>query len=288
MAFTIGDLVTRKSYNHDILFRICSINNDIAILHGVHFRLKADAPLNDLSHIDDDELRERKKLRKEEEEHSFRKFTEQFHMALTEREEVIENDGGPSVELFHIPVKVLHIDGEEAYLKKCHDLYERLGLQVVSKHIKEELIAEQIGSLIMEISPQIVVITGHDAYISKEGNKQNLEAYRHSKYFVQAVKEVRKIVPYIDHLVIFAGACQSHFESLIYAGANFASSPSRVNIHALDPVYTVAKVAYTSFMKKVNILDTLVHTYTGEKGIGGVETRGLLRVGIPYPKNISE
>ena len=48
----------------------------------------------------------------------------------------------------------------------------------------------------------------------------------------------------------FAGACQSHFEALIRAGANFASSPSRINIHALDPVYVVGKISFTSFMRE--------------------------------------
>lgn len=287
MTFKIGDLVTRKSYNHDILFRICSIDDNIAILYGIYFRLKADAPLSDLSHVDEDDLEQRKKQREKEEERSFRKFTEQFQMSLDEREKTTENEEDYSINKFHLPVKVLHIDGEESYLERCHKLYERLGLQVVSKYIKEELMAEQIGQLISEVNPQIVVITGHDAYIPKRGNKNNLDAYRHSKYFVQSVKEARKSVPYIDHLVIFAGACQSHFEALIYAGANFASSPLRVNIHALDPVYTVAKVAYTSFMEKVNLLDALVHTYTGEKGIGGIETRGLLRTGIPFPDNMT-
>lgn len=287
MTFKIGDLVTRKSYNHDILFRINSIEDEIAILCGVHFRLKADAPLTDLSHIDDDDLKRRKALRKEEEELSFRKFTEQFQTSLDEREQTLtKDDGEDPVKSFHLPTKVLHIDGDASYLKKCEALYKKLGLQVTSHHLQEDVMATEIKQLIKETDPQILVITGHDAYIPRRGDKQNLEAYRHSKYFVQSVKEARKVVPYIDHLVIFAGACQSHFESLIYAGANFASSPMRVNIHALDPVYMVAKVAYTSFMKKVNILDALIHTYTGEKGIGGIETRGLLRVGIPFPNYI--
>lgn len=288
MTFKVDDLVTRKSYNHDILFRIKSIEDGIAILCGVHLRLKADAPLEDLSHVDDDDLKRRKAQRKEEEEQSFRRFTEQFQVSLEEREQALKvDDKDDSVKSFHLPTKVLHIDGDESYLKKCAALYKKLGLQVVSHHLKEEVMAQEIKRLIKEANPQIVVITGHDAYIPRRGNKQDLEAYRHSKYFVQSVKEARKIAPYVDHLIIFAGACQSHFESLIYAGANFASSPMRVNIHALDPVYMVAKVAYTSFMKKVNILDAIIHTYTGEKGIGGIETRGLLRVGVPYPNYIS-
>ena len=90
------------------------------------------------------------------------------------------------------------------------------------------------------------------------------------------------MMPNLDQLVIFAGACQSHFESLIQAGANFASSPLRVNIHALDPVYIVAKICYTSFMEQVNVWDVLRNTLTGQKGLGGVETKGVLRTGMPY------
>ncbi|MGQ0418767.1 sporulation peptidase YabG, partial [Bacillus sp. HC-Mk] len=82
--------------------------------------------------------------------------------------------------------------------------------------------------------------------------------------------------------VIFAGACQSHFEALIRAGANFASSPSRINIHALDPVYVVGKISFTSFMERVNVWDVVRNTITGEKGLGGIETRGILRTGLPF------
>lgn len=89
-------------------------------------------------------------------------------------------------------------------------------------------------------------------------------------------------MPSLDQLVIFAGACQSHFESLIHGGANFASSPLRVNIHALDPVYTVGKVSYTSFKDSVDVSDILRHTLADEDGIGGVETKGVLRTGTPY------
>ena len=44
-----------------------------------------------------------------------------------------------------------------------------------------------------------------------------------------------------DSLIIVAGACQSHFEALLRAGANFASSPARILIHALDPLCIAAK-----------------------------------------------
>lgn len=50
--FRIGDLVTRKSYNSDILFRICDILSVKGvknyILRGVNVRIMADAPEEDL------------------------------------------------------------------------------------------------------------------------------------------------------------------------------------------------------------------------------------------------
>ena len=47
------------------------------------------------------------------------------------------------------------------------------------------------------------------------------------------MKEARKFEKDLDSLVIFAGACQSMM-MLIEAGANYASAPYRVLIHALD------------------------------------------------------
>lgn len=48
----IGDLVSRKSYNNDILFRVVGIedvnNEPIYILKGVKYRLQADATESDL------------------------------------------------------------------------------------------------------------------------------------------------------------------------------------------------------------------------------------------------
>ena len=51
--------------------------------------------------------------------------------------------------------------------------------------------------------------------------------------------------PDMDRLVIFAGACQSFYEKILEAGANFASSPGRTLIHAMDPVIISQKVATT-------------------------------------------
>jgi spore coat assembly protein len=282
MEFTTGELVTRSSYNHDILFRISNISNDTITLHGEDIRLEADATPNDLVKIEERDLEKRKKQSKEKEDYSFRLFRQDYQLMKEKRE--YESTAGyhyPS-NYFQIPARVLHLDGDRLYLRKCINLYQRIGLQVHGVHLDEKEMPTEIGSLIEKIQPDIIVITGHDSFSRNKGKKSDIRAYRHSKYFAETVREARKVVPNLDQLVIFAGACQSHFESLIRAGANFASSPSRINIHALDPVYITAKVAYTPFMEKLVVWDALRNTMTGEKGLGGLETRGLLRTGMPY------
>lgn len=48
MLFSIGDLVSRNSHNNDIIFRIVSIKNDIAILESINNLIVADSNINDL------------------------------------------------------------------------------------------------------------------------------------------------------------------------------------------------------------------------------------------------
>lgn len=282
MDFVIGDLVTRKSYQHDILFRVSSQQGDVVIIHGEDIRLEADAPVDDLVLVEQRELDKRRKKVKEKEESSYRLFRQDYQLMKEKRD--YQSTGGFTypTKHFQLPAKVLHVDGDKIYLKKCIELYRRIGLQVHGIHLHEKEMPFEIGGLVEKIQPDMIVITGHDSFSQNKGVKKDLQAYRHSRYFVDTVREARQIIPQLDQLVIFAGACQSHFESLIRAGANFASSPSRVNIHALDPVYIVAKIAYTPFMEKVGVLDALRNTLSGEKGMGGVETRGLLRTGMPY------
>ena len=44
----VGDFVTRKSYNNDIVFRVIDIQGDAYYLCGVSIRLFADSSLDDL------------------------------------------------------------------------------------------------------------------------------------------------------------------------------------------------------------------------------------------------
>ncbi len=292
VAVNIMDIVGRESYQCDMLFRIIDMKEvngqKIAILYGEDFRLIADAPYEDLVLINQPMQRKISQKVQLMEEQSLQLFRQDVNLLRRKQEyQVTEAYSKPS-NYFQLPGKVLHIDGDPNYLNKCLTLYEKIGIPVNGVHCHEKEMPSKISSLLDYYRPDILVITGHDAYSKALGEKNDINAYRHSKYFVQTVREARKKLPNLDQLVIFAGACQSHFESLIYAGANFASSPSRVNIHALDPVYIVAKISFTPFMERVNVWDVLRNTLTGEKGLGGIETKGVLRTGMPYHTNQSE
>jgi spore coat assemly protein len=260
----------------------------IAILYGEDYRLIADAPFHDLVKMDPMERQKRSKEIRTLEEQSFQLFRQDINLIKERQEYEVTRGYSKESNYFQIPGKVLHLDGDSSYLKKCTDLYEKVGIPVYGVHCSEKEMASRVGQLIDDYRPDILVITGHDAYSKSKGDFTDLNAYRHSRDFVQTVKEARRKIPHLDQLVIFAGACQSHFESLIYAGANFASSPSRINIHALDPVYIVAKISFTPFMDRINVWDVLRNTLTGEKGLGGIDTRGVLRTGMPYRIEIKD
>ena len=84
-----------------------------------------------------------------------------------------------------------------------------------------------------------------------------------------------------DKLKIIAGACQSNYEELIRAGANFASSPKRINIHALDPAIIATSIALTEKGEVIDLLSVLNKTKYGADGIGGIKCNGLMFVGYP-------
>ncbi|MDO8686299.1 MAG: sporulation peptidase YabG, partial [Clostridiales bacterium] len=69
-------------------------------------------------------------------------------------------------------------------------------------------------------------------------------------------------------------ACQSYYEGIMAAGANFGSSPGRILIHALDPAIVGRKVAVTDFKKLVTPSEIAALTKSGSKGVGGIDTHG--------------
>ena len=157
--------------------------------------------------------------------------------------------------------------------EKSLNLYKKYEVPAVGYHLKEEEIKNQITNLLIKHKPDILVITGHDAF------KENIEEeeFKNSQNFVDAVKKARIYQPDKDSLVIFAGACQSNYEALIESGANFASSPKRVSINVLDPVKIAICVARTNVRTFLDIEKILNQTTNKNAGIGGIDTRGVAR-----------
>lgn len=258
MEFEIGDLVTRKSHNHDTIFAITDIDGDIVYLKGVNVRLIADSDIEDLKSFNDED----------EEDKEFEKRVEPTND--------LDRD-----DYFYIPGKILHIDADQDYLKRCLDYYKKANIWAMGISENEENFPLYIRDWLEEYNPNIVVITGHDAYYKKKGSIDNLDAYKNSKNFSLAIKEARKFEKSHDKLIIIAGACQSDYEELIKSGANFASSPKRINIHALDPAIIATKMSLADASKEIDLKNILENTKYGKNGLGGVITKGTMYVGYP-------
>ncbi len=288
MTVKMGDVVGRLSYKCDLLFRVLTIEKGVVTLVGEEMRLLADAPIDDLKVMSLQEREEDKNKVKEQEDASYRLFRQDAK--LMKRRQDYQTHAGyeDTSHFFELRGRVLHIDGDANYLDRCTDIYNKLGVPVYGVHLEEKEMPAQLASLMEMVQPDILVVTGHDAYSKAKGNRNDLKAYRHTKYFAECVRIARNHTKDLDRLLIFAGACQSHFETLIRAGANFASSPDRVNIHALDPVYIAAKLSRTSFADTVNLWDVIRNTITGQKGLGGIETKGCMRLGLPYKEAYSD
>ncbi|OPA73200.1 sporulation peptidase YabG [Paenibacillus selenitireducens] len=285
-----GDLVVRKSYGGDVTFRVETIIKDFAVIKGTDFRLLADAPANDLiSVVDGEPVRNKEKQAFIRAKESTR-LLEQHRRVQTERNQADLNQKMMNHQpFFEVPGKVLHLDGDPNYLKKSLDLYNQLRVPAEGHYVTEANMADVLYRLLPRSKPDIVVITGHDGVYKnlKSRDLYSLSSYKNSQHFVNAVKTARQYEKNFDTLNIVAGACQSHFEALLQAGANFASSPGRILIHALDPVYVAAKASFTPIRETINVLEVLHHTITGTDGVGGIETRGSYRIGLPKLRDLS-
>lgn len=168
---------------------------------------------------------------------------------------------------------VLHFDADSKYLKKTKELYDDVGVYSVTILADENSLVKKINTLDIEFEPDVVVITGHDYYNGK--NKSDIKNYTNSKYYATATFEIRKKYP---NAVIIAGACQSNFELLIAKGANFASSPERINIHVFDPAILAICVCTTSNKQIVNFDKTKKYIKNYNLAFGGVQTNGKMKM----------
>lgn len=278
-----GDLVTRISYGKDLCFVIVEVDEETqtAILKGIDVRLIADAPFSDLEAPTDEERSRFEANRSRVQDECLRLIRSRRGMEGEKRSLRKESQFHSDPNFFERPGRVLHLDGDGTYLEKCLIMYRELGIRAVGQHIPEAQMPARVTSLLETYEPDILIITGHDGLVRKGKNWSDLYNYRNSGHFVKTVIQARKHARNMDDLVIIAGACQSHFEAILDSGANFASSPQRIMIHALDPVFIAEKIAYTPINETINIYDVVRSTYTGTDGIGGLESRGKYRLGLP-------
>lgn len=280
-----GDIVARKSYNYDVLFKVVRINGEMVDLVGITVRIIADAPIYDLRIITDTEAKQRlsdiEKNSRVRLSRSYSGVANRFNI----RNNFIPSRDNSNIyakeEILKKPGVVLHIDGDPEYAVKCKDVYKKMGINAHVYNIKEQDQPRHIYSLLTRIRPNILVLTGHDAFIRKKNDIYNIDNYKNSRYFIESVLEARRYEHSLDNLVIFAGACQSYYEAIISAGANFASAPKRVLIDMLDPIIVAQTVAYTPVDKFAPLASIISNTREGLKGIGGVQTRGQYREGMP-------
>lgn len=250
-----GDVVARKSYNKDVIFMVdMIIKNKIAILTGLTARLKADANIEDLE-----------VLKKKEIEKYFNKI-ERGKLEKVNSNQVSKNNFFTRTNKIVYTGKILHLDGDKRYSEKSNKYYKKMGLNAIVRNIPENRQANIVNSLIDKYNPDILVVTGHDGMIKLGRAYEDIYNYRNSRFFAQTVKNARKNEKNKD-LVIFAGACQSYYEALIEAGANFASSPARILIDFVDPLVVAKKIATTDDNKYLTINDIEGELRDGERGI---------------------
>lgn len=177
------------------------------------------------------------------------------------------------------PGRILHLDGDRKYSEKAYNHYMKIGLDAVVKNIPEYKQPRVVYRLLEVYDPDILVVTGHDGMIKKGSRYNDIYNYRNSKYFIQTVKEARRYdKDKKKNLVIFAGACQSYFEAIISAGANFASSPARILIDFLDPLIVAEKIATTEKYKYITIDDIAYQLRDGKDGISGIGANGKMSI----------
>ena len=271
MFIEVGDYVVRISYNRDILFKVLEIKpNGIVKLKGISYRVIADAPLSDLELAGGMRFTSKENDLMEQIQTTVKNLVLEKKIIKDKHKPILQKTG-----------KVLHIDGDSFYLNLCMKYYDILGVNAVGENVLEFEQPRKIGSLLQKHNPDILVLTGHDSLNKKYKNLFDVSEYKNSRYFIEAIKEARRVNQVSKQLIIFAGACQSYFEALLEAGADYAASPERVLIHALDPVFIVERIAYCPFNEVLPIEEAIKNTVTKFRGVGGYEILGVARKGGP-------
>ena len=280
--FRKGDIVGRISYNKDVIFEITKIiktssNNEICILKGITERIVADSPPEDLEIMDKRLVSEKIKSIEDKIERRIQKCIKCGEYNVKRKSKMfyfINNEKrGENTNIY--TGKILHLDGDRKYSEKATKYYKSLGLEAIVKNVPENKQVIMVKTLLDRYKPDILILTGHDGMIRKGTDFNNLYNYRNSRHFINTVNEARKWERTKGrNLAIFAGACQSYYEAIILAGANFASSPKRIMIDFIDPLIVAEKIAITDSNKYLRIEDIEEEIREGRAGVDGVGSMG--------------
>lgn len=267
-SLKVGDIVTRRSYGGDLLFKIVDIKKDTLgsksyILRGLSTRIEADADESDL-------LKQNSRRAYSSMQRDFSMMRNKLNNSIPALRAMISRTDKK-------PGSILHIDSAEDFLKQCLDYYKQNNIECNGKWVSESQQPGITEKYLKAYRPDILILTGHDGLKKDSKSIYSIESYANSRYFVESVRIARAYQPDPDKLCIFAGACQSYFEEIMRAGANFASSPKRVLINALDPAIVAKKVSLTENTVILKMQDVIPLTITGSDGIGGRDTKGQMK-----------
>lgn len=251
-----NDLVIYIKDKKPIIYIIEDIIDDLVHLKGYSHRVKMTATLSELTYAPAE--------MKQAEDNVTNKYLNVITKSKKERNNRKVLTG-----------RILHIDGDQEYLNSCMSLYEEIGIPAEGIYTDEKTIKDKIEDIVLQITPDIVVITGHDTYNGK--GRKELNNYENTKEFMETVRKIRRHFN-SDSMCVIVGACASNFEALIASGANFASSPNRINIHTYDPAVIAIKAASTSCEKTIDFNACIKLIENGREAFGGIETKGKMKI----------
>ena len=244
----IGSYVGRKKYNKDIAFRVSDIitnadNEEIYMLRGAFTRIIADTHKEDLENIDIKDYEE--------------PTSEQLHLYLSSLN--VDEDRLRQV-------KILYIDADSKIAKSTTDQFDIYGLNYNCYVMSESQQPSRIRELLEKHNPSVTVITGHDN-IKRDKDITSLEeGYVNSKYFYQSTKIAREFNPNVNDMFIITGACATFYEKMMEAGANCATSTSRINISSSAMTDIIIYMVYYMLGYPLPIktmLDSTIHSIYG-------------------------
>lgn len=252
--FKQNDLVILKSDKKKIVYYVKKVQEQQVLLIGYIYRIRVTSTIDDIEYADKMLIEEENKI-----------LTKTFDQTIKQQKRKHKAIFGT----------ILHIDSDKKFLDNCLNLYKEMKIHSWGVHIKEKDISNALVKILNEITPDIIVLTGHDYFNGID--ETSLSNYENTKYFIDSLRVIRQRFNQ-DSVTVIAGACCSHFEALIANGANFASSPKRIHIHTYDPAIIAIKCATTSCNNNVDFNQILKYIENGKDAVGGIETKGKMKL----------